>query len=205
MHGLELGGFSQIPNGEASLLATLSAIQILIMIGKFRCLFAGEDARAFVRNCVKFLSFNKCIDVFSLWEADGSWVGDSFGERDTRFIYAAFSILSLLFCNDLDDAAMQKLKLSIAFVQQCQNNDIDGGFGALPYAESHSGQVFCCVSCLSIAKQRFGIVQKIDDSLLKQWLAFRQDIETGGLNGRPQKLVDVCGESIFSRFAILGG
>lgn len=81
---------------------------------------------------------HRVIDVFSLQEEDGSWVGDCFGERDTRFTYAAFSILSLLGYDCVNDT--ERLKLSVSFVEKCRNNDIDGGFGAVPNAESHSGQ-----------------------------------------------------------------
>ncbi|KGG52358.1 Rab geranylgeranyltransferase [Mitosporidium daphniae] len=164
----EIGGFSHVPNGEVSLLATLSAILVSIIIERFEGIFSDQISKA----------------------SDGSWVGDCFGERDTRFTYAAFSILSLLGYDCVNDT--ERLKLSVSFVEKCRNNDIDGGFGAVPNAESHSGQVFCCISSLSIAHRYFGISQPRDDLLLRQWLAFRQDVKTGGFNGRPQKLVDVC-------------
>ena len=32
----------------------------------------------------------------------------------------------------------------------CRN--FDGGFGAVPGAESHAGQIFCCVGALSIGR-----------------------------------------------------
>eukprot|EP01026_Neomeris_dumetosa_P004706 TRINITY_DN112667_c0_g1_i1.p1 TRINITY_DN112667_c0_g1~~TRINITY_DN112667_c0_g1_i1.p1 ORF type:complete len:148 (-),score=20.59 TRINITY_DN112667_c0_g1_i1:115-558(-) len=53
--------------------------------------------------------------------------------------------------------------------------------------ESHSGQVFTCVAALDIA----GALDKIDRDLLCWWLCERQT-PSGGLNGRPEKLPDVC-------------
>jgi geranylgeranyl transferase type-2 subunit beta len=68
---------------------------------------------------------------------------------------------------------------------RCQN--FDGGYGAVPGAESHAGQIFCCVGALSIC----GAVDKIDVDLLGWWLSERQ-CDSGGLNGRPEKQADVC-------------
>ena len=71
------------------------------------------------------------------------------------------------------------------FVAACRN--FDGGFGAEPGAESHAGQVFCCVGALAIA----GRLELVDAPLLGWWLAERQ-CDSGGLNGRPEKQADVC-------------
>ena len=55
-------------------------------------------------------------------------------------------------------------------------------------AESHAGQVFTCVGALAIAKA-LDKIQRPD--LLGWWLAERQ-VDSGGLNGRPEKQSDVC-------------
>jgi geranylgeranyl transferase type-2 subunit beta len=55
-------------------------------------------------------------------------------------------------------------------------------------AESHAGQVFCCVGALSIAKS-LDVIRHQD--LLGWWLCERQ-VDSGGLNGRPEKQADVC-------------
>jgi geranylgeranyl transferase type-2 subunit beta len=68
---------------------------------------------------------------------------------------------------------------------KCMN--FDGGFGCVPGAESHAGQIYCCVGFLSIMNK----LDLINIDLLGWWLAERQ-LESGGLNGRPEKLVDVC-------------
>jgi len=68
---------------------------------------------------------------------------------------------------------------------KCKN--FDGSFGVIPGAESHAGQTFCCVGALAICNA----LDTIDKDLLGWWLAERQ-VKDGGLNGRPEKLADVC-------------
>ena len=68
---------------------------------------------------------------------------------------------------------------------RCKN--FDGGFGAVPGAESHAGQIFCCIGALSITNS----LHLVDENLLGWWLSERQ-CDSGGLNGRPEKQADVC-------------
>ena len=138
----------------------------------------------------------------SLQLADGSFQGDEWGEVDTRFSYCALaglSILGRLSCGGAD-AGKQLIDVNAAnqFVASCKN--FDGGFGCVPGAESHAGQVFCCVAALSIG----GALHLIDHELLGWWLAERQ-CDSGGLNGRPEKQADVCYSWwILSALSILG-
>lgn len=74
---------------------------------------------------------------------------------------------------------------AITFVQACAN--FDGGYGVSPGAESHAGQIFTCVAALAIA----GRLDLVDSDKLGAWLSERQ-LDNGGLNGRPEKLEDVC-------------
>jgi geranylgeranyl transferase type-2 subunit beta len=74
---------------------------------------------------------------------------------------------------------------AVSFVIKCMN--FDGGFGCVPGAESHSGQIYCCIGFLSIMNR----LHLINADLLGWWLAERQ-LPSGGLNGRPEKLADVC-------------
>lgn len=57
----------------------------------------------------------------------------------------------------------------------------------MPGAESHAGQIFCCVGALSIADR----LDYVDKEILGRWLCERQ-LPCGGLNGRPEKKEDVC-------------
>ncbi len=63
---------------------------------------------------------------------------------DTRFSYCALSCCALLGRLDALD-----VPAAVAFILACRN--FDGGFGCVPGAESHAGQVFCCIGALSIA------------------------------------------------------
>ena len=56
-----------------------------------------------------------------------------------------------------------------------------------PGAESHAGQIYTCVGALAIA----GRLDLVDKDRLGGWLSERQ-LPHGGLNGRPEKLEDVC-------------
>lgn len=110
----------------------------------------------------------------------GSFAGDEWGETDTRFLYGALNALSLLHLTSLVDVPK-----AVAYVQACAN--FDGGYGTSPGAESHSGQIFTCVAALAIADR----LDLIDADKLGGWLSERQ-LDNGGLNGRPEKMPDVC-------------
>jgi geranylgeranyl transferase type-2 subunit beta len=64
---------------------------------------------------------------------------------------------------------------------------LDGHFGCVFGAESHAGQVFCCIVALSFAKS----LHLLDADLLP-WLLAEHQVDLGGLNGRPEKQVDRC-------------
>lgn len=110
----------------------------------------------------------------------GTFAGDEWGERDTRFLYGALNALSLMGLLHLVD-----VDKAVQHVHSCAN--FDGGYGTSPGAESHSGQVFTCVGALTIA----GRLDLVNQDKLGAWLSERQ-LKNGGLNGRPEKKEDVC-------------
>ena len=190
------GGFGGNVGHDAHLLYTLSALQILAMADKL------DDPRLDRRAVVSFVS--------GLQQTDGSFAGDEWGEVDTRFSYCALSALSILGAlPDEEDSnsnnnsfgentATIDLQKAALYVSSCRN--FDGGFGSVPGAESHAGQIFCCVAALSIARS----LHLLDSDLLSWWLAERQ-CDSGGLNGRPEKQADVCYSWwILSALSILG-
>ncbi|KAH0534201.1 hypothetical protein FGG08_007212 [Glutinoglossum americanum] len=167
----ENGGFGAAPGHDAHMLYTVSAIQILATIDALDELDlpgrAGKD---------KVGSF-----IANLQDPEtGTFAGDEWGETDTRFLYGALNALSLLHLLSLID-----LPAAVSHVQSCAN--FDGGYGVSPGAESHAGQIFTCVGALAIA----GRLDLVDTDRLGRWLSERQ-VEGGGLNGRPEKLEDVC-------------
>lgn len=178
------GGYAPNVGHDSHLLSTLSAVQILALLGALDGLDA--DARA---QTVAF--------VAGLQEPDGSFAGDEWGEVDTRFSYCAAATLALLGApRDAVD-----VDAAIAFLAACQN--WDGGFGVRPGAESHAGQAFCVVGALAT----FGgdaALGRIRREALAWWLCERQ-LPSGGLNGRPEKVADVCYSWwVVSALAVLG-
>ncbi|KAA8496963.1 Geranylgeranyl transferase type-2 subunit beta 1 [Porphyridium purpureum] len=159
-------GYAGNVDQDAHLLYTLSAVQCLAVLGEFVLIEAQADRiAAYVR---------------SLQNADGSFCGDAYGEVDTRFSYAALLTLQLIRRTDAVD-----VEAAVNYVLSCRN--FDGGFGCIPFAESHAGQVFCCVGALKLA----GALDRVDQTTLGWWLCQRQ-LPNGGLNGRPDKKEDVC-------------
>ncbi|KAL7537751.1 hypothetical protein ACHAXR_010992 [Thalassiosira sp. AJA248-18] len=190
---------------DGHLLYTLSALQILAMAD------ALDDERLDKDAIVKF--------VASLQNADGSFSGDEWGEVDTRFSYCALSCLALLGrlplpkwatnnnaegkSEEEDEDAVIDIHKAVNYIISCRN--FDGGFGCVPGAESHAGQVFCCIGALSIAHSLHLLDESSGGSdLLAWWLAERQ-CDSGGLNGRPEKQADVCYSWwILSALSIMG-
>jgi len=160
------GGFGGNLGHDSHILYALSAVQILAICN-------AEHHPRFDRDgCARY--------VAALQQPDGSFFGDKWGEVDTRFSYCGLSCLSLLGKLDLIDVPK-----AAQFVSRCHN--LDGGFGAVPGAESHAGQIFTCVGALAIAHS----LDLIDADALGWWLCERQ-VDSGGLNGRPEKQADVC-------------
>ena len=171
------GAYGGDTGQEGHVLYTLSALQILAMA-----------------DCLDRVDKQKVVQfIAALQQANGSFVGDAAGEVDTRFSYCALSALSLL--NRLGAISLEN---AIDFLQQC-HNPLDGGYGSCVGAESHAGQVFCCIGALSIAK-----ALPENSNKLAWWLSERQ-CDSGGLNGRPEKQADVCYSWwILSSMSILG-
>ena len=125
-------------------------------------------------------------------------MGDKWGEIDTRFSYAAISICYLLrehdqvhgtsFTENVGQfSSFIDTTRALEFIDSCRN--FDGGYGSRPGSESHAGQIFCCIGAITIAGQIDNISNR---DRLAWWLAERQLPKNGGLNGRPEKLEDVC-------------
>eukprot|EP00124_Ichthyophonus_hoferi_P005407 Ihof_evm2s775 gene=Ihof_evmTU2s775 len=173
------GGFGASIGHDAHILSTLSAVQIMVLYGEEDQLDAARIAKW----------------VGGLQQEDGSFAGDIWGEIDTRFSFCALATFSLL--NMLKEAPSGQasatgltcpygdIDKAISFITRCMN--FDGGFGCTPGSESHAGQIFCCVGALAIANS----IHLVNADELGWWLAERQ-LPSGGLNGRPEKLPDVC-------------
>jgi geranylgeranyl transferase type-2 subunit beta len=126
------------------------------------------------------------------------------GEVDTRFTYCALCTLALLHPQQESLNQLVQLRKAAEYVVACQNSD--GGFASVMGAESHAGQVFCCIGALAIAKSLDLLLlsppssnnnssasasSSIPLERLAWWLSERQ-VDSGGLNGRSEKQADVC-------------
>ncbi|CAG8927691.1 unnamed protein product [Penicillium salamii] len=164
------GGFGAAPGHDAHMLYTVSAVQILATIDAINEL--EKRGRGGKEKVGSFIA--------NLQNEDGSFMGDQWGETDTRFLYGALNALSLLRLMHLVDVPK-----AVTYVQSCEN--LDGAYGIRPGTESHAGQVFTCIGALAIA----GRLDLVNKDRLGAWLSERQ-IESGGFNGRPEKLADAC-------------
>lgn len=204
------GGFSgDLQQSDSHILYTCSAIQILHMLRR-----QMHDVSLYVKDIADSVERY----VLSLHLSDGSFQGDVFGEVDTRFTYCALLTLDLL---GLLGHYPSHIRSALRFLLQCQNKDYDGGFGAVPEAESHAGQVFCVLGALKLVEDGFSLERLFSDLLEKNnkvtiasvteekkdslslkslpererlidWLVMRQSCSDGGLSGRPAKTSDVC-------------
>ncbi|KAK6461236.1 type II proteins geranylgeranyltransferase beta subunit [Scheffersomyces coipomensis] len=163
------GGFGAFPKHDGHLLSTLSALQILRIY--------DDELNILGNRRAQLISFIKNLQL-----KDGSFQGDRFGEVDTRFVYVSLSALSIL-----GELTPEIVNPAVEFIMKCQN--FDGGFGMVPGAESHAAQVFTCLGALAVADSLHLLE---NDTKLSNWLSERQVLPTGGLNGRPEKLPDVC-------------
>ncbi|RDL40062.1 Uncharacterized protein BP5553_00041 [Venustampulla echinocandica] len=172
----ENGGFGAAPGHDAHLLSTLSAVQVLATVDALDEL--DERGKGDKEGGGK-LAVGKYIANLQNRET-GTFAGDEWGEEDTRFLYASLNALSLLLLLHLVN-----VNKAVDYVVSCAN--FDGGYGVSPGAESHSGQIFACLAALNIA----GRIDLVNVDKLGRWLSERQ-VDGGGLNGRPEKLEDVC-------------
>ncbi|KAG8042147.1 hypothetical protein G9C98_000138 [Cotesia typhae] len=134
-------------------------------------------------------------------------------KHDPHLLYTLSAIQILSMYNALDVIDTEKVvkyvkerqqpdgsfvEKAVEFVESCMN--FDGGFGSKPGSESHAGLIYCCLGFLSIT----GRLDLVDVDRLGWWLCERQ-LPSGGLNGRPEKLPDVCYSWwVLSSLTILG-
>ncbi|CAN6458126.1 unnamed protein product [Victoria cruziana] len=103
----------------------------------------------------------------------GGFAGNIGHDPHILYTLSAVQILALFDRLDVVDIEKKAIKIAsnIAGLQQD-----DGSFS-----------IFCCVGALAIV----GAMNHIKKDLLGWWLCERQ-VKSGGLNGRPEKLPDVC-------------
>lgn len=153
-------GFAQSSRQGAHLLATVSGVQIARLLHLTPPPFRDS--------------------VLSLRTENGAFVAYEGGEEDVRFVYAAILCLHLI-GSELPDCSP-----TVAWLRSCQN--VDGGFGSTPKAESHAGHTFCALAALALLNQK---LEGRSWARCCRWLLSRQ-VESSGLNGRTGKSADSC-------------
>lgn len=180
------GGYGMSKGFPSTMLSTFTALQILYIFNELKYDERVEDY------------------ILGLFNTEGFFSGDVFGEEDTRFSCCgilAFKLLALAKDSELSGADLSKeipesyissieqkgfcRNKAIEYILRCYN--FDGGFGSSPGCESHTAQIFCCLGAL----RSLGALDSFDKEKTTQFLVFRQNA-CGGFSGRPCKKEDVC-------------
>uniref|UniRef100_A0A3Q2P405 Geranylgeranyl transferase type-2 subunit beta n=1 Tax=Fundulus heteroclitus TaxID=8078 RepID=A0A3Q2P405_FUNHE len=165
----ECGGISASIGHDPHLLYTLSAVQIL-------CLYDSVDA----------IDVDKVVDyVKGLQQEDGSFAGDKWGNRsDYLYSFYFFCSSAFILSGKMDTINVGKAVEFVLFSVQQQTP-----FKCTPgiKCEYFNSAIYCCTGFLSLTGQ----LHQLNADLLGWWLCERQ-LPSGGLNGRPEKLPDVC-------------
>ncbi|KAA0202758.1 hypothetical protein HAZT_HAZT009302 [Hyalella azteca] len=88
----------------------------------------------------------------------------------------------------LDSVSSIDVEGVVRYVSGLQNSD--GSFNGDKWGEVDTRFSFCAVACLRLLVSG-GELNRVDFDTLGWWLCERQ-LPSGGLNGRPEKLPDVC-------------
>lgn len=162
------GGFGGGPGQMAHLATTYASVMALASVGTDEAL-GVVDRPALLRFLLR------CK------QPDGSFAVHDGGETDTRGAYTALAVASL--------TGVLEPRLSAgtaAWLASCQT--YEGGLGAEPGNEAHSGYTYCGLAALVL----LGAEDRVDLPLLARWAAQRQMPLEGGFQGRTNKLVDSC-------------
>lgn len=171
------GGWGGGKGFDSGVLPTLYAMLVLNILGEKKEMEAEKGESI-------------AAYVLSLYDKEtGGFKGDSLGEVDGRTTYSGLFCLYLL--------GKPLPENSGEYFERCWN--FDGGFGGKAGAESHAAYAFCALSGLNLLRRSAKRQKCI------RFLALRQ-CASGGFNGRPEKLADVCYSWwVLSSLAILGG
>lgn len=169
------GGFGGNINHEAHMLYTQHAVYVLAQLHSLHVLDDNvtECGQTYRQRIVHYVN--------SLQLDNGAYQGDEWGEVDTRFAFCAAVTLAVL------GAEMPNKQKTVEYILSTRN-ELDGGFGCNGNVESHAGYVYTALGALAVLGG-LDSVQTWDS--LAWWLCERQ-CDSGGLNGRPEKLADVC-------------
>ncbi|CAA9989309.1 geranylgeranyltransferase, putative [Plasmodium knowlesi strain H] len=192
------GGFSNNKSHDSNIVSTHYAILSLLLLNHpfdginpyFHSLNPPHDGD----NSPKNITDSTAEYILSLLNEDGSFKGDIWGEVDVRFACSAVSCLTIL--NRLSLVSRDKIaSYVLTNYSICQN-----GFSWTSGNEPHAASVFCAVVTLFLIEK----LHLINEEKIGEWLSLRQT-NSGGFNGRAEKLSDTCyAWWIYSSLIILG-
>ncbi|RNF26849.1 geranylgeranyltransferase type I beta subunit [Trypanosoma conorhini] len=211
-YSTETGGFHPVPVNHCATGATLAMTQCALQMLNLTGLLPNATEEWLCRE--KVMSFVTSCQV----GAECPLFGESFlgafqaapaiAEVDLRFTYSALVSMALL-CAPTPLAAVPSLQdilqAAVSFIWRCWNPH-EGGFGAVPAAESHGGMTFCAVASLALAGATSSLTRS-RRHLLARYCTARLSggpddhelvgsvgvcVPIVGYQGRPQKNCDTC-------------
>ncbi|CCC68666.1 hypothetical protein NCAS_0B05820 [Naumovozyma castellii] len=161
------GGVGQLPHMAGS----FAAINSLVVCDNIDGCWDKVDRKAIYKWLMELKQpdggFKTCLEV---------------GETDTRGVYCALEVASLL-----NLMTVELTEGVVEYLVKCQT--YEGGFGGCSHEdEAHGGYTFCAVASLAILDK----LDEINMEKLMEWCSMRQYNEERGLCGRSNKLVDGC-------------
>lgn len=124
--------------------------------------------------------------IKDLKQEDGSFIMHLNGEKDTRAVYCALTVASML-----NIVTPELIESTCKWISKCQT--YEGGFAGLPNNEAHGGYTFCAVASLCLLGDPFTMLTKYCNlDKLIEWTVAKQMSVEGGFSGRSNKLVDGC-------------
>ena len=168
------GGFAGGPGQDAHIAPTYAAVNALCILASIEGV--GEEAALGWMDRRLMHSF-----LLRMKQPDGSFSVCSDGECDTRGVYTAIAVASLLGL-----LSPQLTAGTIDYLVACQT--YEGGMGGEPGNEAHGGYTFCAVAALLM----LGAADRVRLERVRQWAVRRQMRREGGFCGRTNKLVDGC-------------
>ena len=170
----DTGGFAGGPAQDAHIAPTYAAVNALCILASIDGV--GEEAALGWMDRRLMQSF-----LLRMKQRDGSFSVCSDGECDTRGVYTAIAVASLL-----GILSPQLTAGTVDYLVACQT--YEGGMGGEPGNEAHGGYTFCAVAALLM----LGAANRVRLERVRQWAVRRQMRREGGFCGRTNKLVDGC-------------
>ncbi|CAL5995925.1 Geranylgeranyltransferase_type-2 subunit beta [Hexamita inflata] len=173
------GNFSSYPQGDIHINNVYYCFQLLLTLGLLTDVITSQMADQINNQIYKYI------------QADGSVIGDHiFHEVDTRFVFSAVSVLSLL-CSvyklEIDSVILLKIN---SYLESCY---FHGQFGADIMQEHHAANTYVCIGSMALIERQIGSFHQFNlKQISNQVVLSIKMLQKEGFAGRPDKLPDSC-------------